>query len=78
MCSSVIGLGERMKIIKVIVDEMPLSASGCAFSSSVWNPAMRLEVVKCEITGACLAMYYEEFIEKRCENCLLEFIPGRI
>lgn len=60
-----------MKIIKVIVDELPVSACRCDLSSVTWNPIIFREIVNCKIREEYLSMTENEYFSTRCPNCPL-------
>lgn len=63
-----------MKIIRVIVDELPLSTSRCDMSTVHWNPIIFREIVNCKIREEYLSMTEmteTEYFSTRCPGCPL-------
>lgn len=61
-----------MRIIKVIVDELPKNAQECIASVGHWNALEQFEVVECRIMQLWNCMSFDDFTMRRCLNCPLE------
>ena len=60
-----------MKIVIIVVDKLPLSASRCPASVNSWNPLMELNAVECRFTMEMVYMTVRHFVTQRCLNCPL-------
>lgn len=62
-----------MKIIKVVVDALPQSASRCYWATRKWDKYKTLETadVQCEFTLNRVLMESLDFLTQRCPNCPL-------
>ena len=61
-----------MSIKKIIVDELPESASRCFAADSHWNPLEIVEVVECRFMERWAYMSFDNFVTQRCPDCPLE------
>ena len=59
-----------MKIIAVIVDEMPKGASGCKFAESFYFENHIIEIT-CRLTGESCQLTMRELATQRCPDCPL-------
>ena len=60
-----------MKIIRVIVDELPLSANMCFFAHRVYDEGMRLGMGSCSILRRETYIAIREYYANRCPDCPL-------
>ena len=62
-----------MKIIKVVVDALPQSASRCDWAARKWDKYKKRETVavQCEFTLNRALMESCDFVTRRCPNCPL-------
>ena len=60
-----------MKIIQIVVDKLPKSASECAFAVDEWNPHSGFEEVGCRLTVEKVFTSVQKYYTQRCQNCLL-------
>ena len=65
--------GAGMKIVKVVVDALPQSASRCYWATRKWDKYKTLETadVQCEFTLNRVLMESLDFVTQRCPNCPL-------
>jgi len=61
-----------MRIIQIIVDELPESTLACKYASHEWEPVRGEVLVTCDLTGERGSMDRLSFITRRCLDCLLE------
>ena len=61
-----------MKIIKVVVDKLPESASRCQASKRTWNQEWDMESVYCEFTSNTVLEDIRDYVTRRCPGCPLE------
>ena len=61
-----------MNIIKIVVDELPESASRCFAAESHWNALEEFEVVECRFMERWAYMSFVDFFTQRCLGCPLE------
>lgn len=61
-----------MSIIKIVVDELPGSASCCFAAESRWNALEQFEVVECRFMQKWAYMCFYDFVTQRCSGCPLE------
>lgn len=60
-----------MKILRVIVDEMPMCTSQCDASTVTWEPAEDLEKVACQFRRDTRLMTIRALTSVRCPDCPL-------
>lgn len=60
-----------MKIIAVIVDELPVSASRCDANWDRWNTVDEREHVGCKYQLGWWRMTTQQFVTERCPDCPL-------
>lgn len=62
-----------MKIVQIVVDERPRSASSCPATDRFWPGFDEVKDVTCKFTGGgVVQMTACEFFSERCPNCPLE------
>jgi hypothetical protein len=61
-----------MKIVQIVVDERPRSASRCPATDRFWPGFDEVKNVTCKLTGGVDQMTPREFFAQRCPNCPLE------
>lgn len=60
-----------MRIVKVVVNELPERASRCEASESHWDALAMEKVVDCRFTLEKVRMSQREYVTQRCPNCPL-------
>jgi len=60
-----------MKIVQIVVDERPRSASSCPATDRFWPGFDEVKDVTCKLTGEVVQMNVFEFFSERCPNCPL-------
>lgn len=60
-----------MKILQVVVDKLPESASQCFAAVESWNPLTGFEEIGCRFTVQTVYTSVQKFYTQRCQNCPL-------
>jgi len=60
-----------MKIIQVVVDKLPESASQCFAAVENWNAHSGFEEIGCRFTVQTVYTSVQKFYTQRCQNCPL-------
>jgi len=60
-----------MKIIQVVVDKLPESASQCFAAVENWNALTGFEEIGCGFTVQTVYTSVQKFYTQRCQNCPL-------
>ena len=60
-----------MKIVQIVVDKLPESASQCFAAAENWNPLTGIEEIGCRFTVQKVFMSVQKFYTKRRQNCPL-------
>lgn len=60
-----------MKIIQILVDELPESTLACKYASHEWDPVCGEVLVTCDLTCERGTMDKLSFIIRLCSDCLL-------
>ena len=60
-----------MKIIQVVVDKLPESASQCFAAAENWNAHSGFKEIGCRFTVQTVYTSVQKFYTQRCQNCPL-------